>query len=431
MKPIFNPFGKPFQEVNEYDLEILKTISEGWYVEYKRDKPDSKKIAKSIASFANTHGGLYFIGIDADSKTNKAIEFVGVESNIDIIRDSVHGNIQPFPFFQTYTIKLTNNKNILLAVIPEGDDTPYIHNDGRIYRRNESASDPVNENNRFTIDKLYEKSKTYEAKISNFRKMEYTFCKAENEIPFIRLYINTLPFNHFEFDDFFENTIISKIINHFNSHYEIYNENFGKEKLSINGNFSFDTISSYYKSFVLRNLTSSDLAYNGLTAELDVNGNFKALIPLAYTYFEPASLDKLFCNFVYSKSFNSIGDIKFLNLKNIFGSVVGLTFQYLTFLAKYDYTDKIEFCFELDNCWRTAIYSDSKYYHNYINEFGLPICMKNKQIFPENGITVDLKHLIDEPLFNLINIFYFYTKALGLPNEVSLNSLMAEYKKTK
>ncbi|MBT3184600.1 MAG: ATP-binding protein [Nitrospina sp.] len=64
MLEVFNPFNKSFNEVQEGDLEILKELAEGWHVEYKREKTTPQKIAKSIASFANSHGGIYFLGIE-------------------------------------------------------------------------------------------------------------------------------------------------------------------------------------------------------------------------------------------------------------------------------------------------------------------------------------------------------------------------------
>ena len=61
----FNPFKKKLHDVDESDLETLREVAEGWHVEYKSEKPNAKSISKSISSFANSHGGLYFIGLKA------------------------------------------------------------------------------------------------------------------------------------------------------------------------------------------------------------------------------------------------------------------------------------------------------------------------------------------------------------------------------
>lgn len=203
MREMFYPFGKSFIKVKEKDLELLKSVAEGWYVEYKKEKQNGKKIAKSISSFANSHGGIYFIGIEADGSTNCAKEFIGVSDSPDVIRDSVRGNLQPFPYFETFSINLSNEKKVLMAVISEGNNPPYIHSDGKIYRRQEAASDPISENNRYTIDELYRKALEFEKEIENFRAFDLTFCKGEENIPYLEIYVNTTPFNHFKITDFF------------------------------------------------------------------------------------------------------------------------------------------------------------------------------------------------------------------------------------
>ena len=65
MRKMFNPFGKEFREVKKADLEILRSVAEGWFVEYKKLTLSGKRIAASVSSFANSHGGIYFIGIQS------------------------------------------------------------------------------------------------------------------------------------------------------------------------------------------------------------------------------------------------------------------------------------------------------------------------------------------------------------------------------
>lgn len=55
---MYNPFNKTISEIEYDDLEKLieNNISEGWSIEYKGSFPKNKKIADSIASFANSEG---------------------------------------------------------------------------------------------------------------------------------------------------------------------------------------------------------------------------------------------------------------------------------------------------------------------------------------------------------------------------------------
>src|SRR5208337_3980362 len=108
---------------------------------------------------ANSHGGLLFLGIAADTKTNMPIDFSGTEFAVNYIHDAVRDSVNPFPEFEVFACRLTSGKSVYMVVVPEGLDAPYIHRDGRVYRRQESASDPVPETNRFTIDELYSRKK--------------------------------------------------------------------------------------------------------------------------------------------------------------------------------------------------------------------------------------------------------------------------------
>ena len=64
----YSPFDKPIGELDASDLKVLRTVNEGWYVEYKRECPSSSSLAKAISSFANTHGGWLFLGVAEKAK---------------------------------------------------------------------------------------------------------------------------------------------------------------------------------------------------------------------------------------------------------------------------------------------------------------------------------------------------------------------------
>jgi hypothetical protein len=58
-QPLYQKSARDFQSK---DLEGLKSLEEGWFVEFKEQLPDTAKLARSISSFANSHGGLLIIG---------------------------------------------------------------------------------------------------------------------------------------------------------------------------------------------------------------------------------------------------------------------------------------------------------------------------------------------------------------------------------
>ncbi len=83
--------------------------------------------------------------------------------------------------------------------------------------------------------------------------------------------------------------------------------------------------------------------------------------------------------------------------------------------------------FELDNCWRVLLYSETDTYKNYLNDFGLPICLKDKQIFPNEGIKISFLDLMNNPINELFSIFRFCTLALGIPYDISFKILLEEF----
>lgn len=423
MRDIFNPFGKGLREVKEEDLEVLKSVAEGWNVEYKREKPNPKKIAKSISSFANSYGGIYFIGIEADSSTNFATDFIGVEDSPDVIRDSVRGHLQPFPYFETFSINLNNGKKVLMAVIPEGRNPPYIHSDGRIYRRQEAASDPISENNRHAIDELYRKALKYEEELEKFRNFDLTFCRGEDDIPYLEIYVNTVPFNHFIITDFFKRENLDMVLQQFNGDFTI-TENV--HNISFEYNMKFDSLNTYYDNVSIRYLEQQDLAYNGLTVEIDIAGNLKLLIPLNQKNYDSEPLAERYTKVITRSQENSISSIRFLDGRQIFGAILGLINNYVKYLNEKGYKDKLEFKLRLRNCWRTTIYIDNEKFIEHVENFGFPICGKAEQYFPMYPISMDFQDIKSHPITRVAGVFSHVANALGVPSEVAIVSIIEE-----
>src|SRR5690348_14200117 len=61
----FNPLAKPFDSIDLRDIERLRNVPEGWYVEYKSQPILARDAAKSLAAFANHFGGWLIFGVQA------------------------------------------------------------------------------------------------------------------------------------------------------------------------------------------------------------------------------------------------------------------------------------------------------------------------------------------------------------------------------
>jgi hypothetical protein len=210
----FNPFGKDFELLEAKDLEKLREVSEGWHIEYKEKVPDNKSIAKSLSAFANHHGGWLFYGIEESHDNQKVagafpgIEIGKLDGKILQIQETAKAHVDPPPYY--YIKKLTGpcddiglsqNRGIIVVLIPPGPDTPYISSDGKIYRRIAESSDPKPETDRSVIDLLYERSKQKKNDLINFlsfdeREEGRTIFSRRSDISCVHIFIMTDPFDN-------------------------------------------------------------------------------------------------------------------------------------------------------------------------------------------------------------------------------------------
>ena len=61
---MYTPFEKELSQIDASDVAALMAVSEGWYIEYKREVSNAAAMAKSVAAFANTYGGWVFYGVE-------------------------------------------------------------------------------------------------------------------------------------------------------------------------------------------------------------------------------------------------------------------------------------------------------------------------------------------------------------------------------
>lgn len=196
---VFNPFSKPLGEVAYQDLTELSDneVAEGFYIEYKSEMPSNKKIAKSISSFANTEGGLFFVGIE-DNNTNIPVSFPGIELNEDVevkekIRNVIKGRINPAPEFKTRVLKdpssMQTERAATLTSVAKSPSTPHITNRGRIYRRLGEGSDPYRyETEPQVVDRLVDRRREWHNQMAEFCQSGLGFTEGQDDWSFVELY---------------------------------------------------------------------------------------------------------------------------------------------------------------------------------------------------------------------------------------------------
>lgn len=182
-------FEKPLEELDERDLHTLMAegVEEGILLDYKADWIDNKKLAKAVASFANTHGGHLIIGMAADKERNAPQSLPGIAFE-DGIKEKVgaicRSRISPAPVFRMNLVELSDSPGrcVLIIEVPESPQPPHYVN-GVIYVRNGESSGPLETlRNFFLIEKLYEKRASQEERLERLisgRKVANDFDKAD------------------------------------------------------------------------------------------------------------------------------------------------------------------------------------------------------------------------------------------------------------
>lgn len=101
---------------------LLERINqgEGHYLDFKHSINDAKKIARSLAAFANSKGGALLIGV----KDNGNIKGVASEEEYFMVETAAHLFCRPEAVF-SHKIWSVEGKNVLEIIIPEGSHKPY------------------------------------------------------------------------------------------------------------------------------------------------------------------------------------------------------------------------------------------------------------------------------------------------------------------
>lgn len=134
-------------------IEYLLDLGEGSQLEYKSQFNHSSEFHETIVAFANTKGGRILIGVE-DSGTVKGIKGEP-DGLIKRIEDSIANSVEPtLPGIEMMPIEI-HGEVIVLIVVPEGDDKPYmLTKGGTIYIRARSSDKPARKSE---VDSIYDK----------------------------------------------------------------------------------------------------------------------------------------------------------------------------------------------------------------------------------------------------------------------------------
>lgn len=391
----YSPFDKPIQKLQASDLTVLRDVHEGWYVEYKSDLIESKKLAKAISAFANTYGGWLFFGVQECSSDDgyKAGSFPGIsKNNLNIVlqrlRQSTSEYLNPVPYFEhkilegpCNNIELREDTVIIVIEIPESHAAPHIHKDGRIYRRVADSSEPKHETDRFILDQLWNRGETVRKKIREWILRDPQFSKGETEIPYARLLLSIDPWQRKKSPLY--SSLFPKIRNIIKNHQAI--------------GISFDTLYSTGSGFIARQTKGMDPHTYGVTWRMCWDLSCEIIVPLpkySKSNNELLSIfsnDNSFENFSKYRNFEEF--IKILQEKNYTNPrIVDLNYlmcfllaaisQYRQIMNLVEVEEDLYFKIRFLNTWRFLPFVNSREILKGYKEYGLPIILDNTLMYP-------------------------------------------------
>lgn len=441
-------FHEKIENLTINNLQILENITEGWFVEYKREVSNASTIAKSISAFANTYGGWIFYGLEekkdeygkkigAFSQPKIPSENINrLESRID---SAVKSHISPTPYFERKTLIDSNNKAIIIIFVPEGNNAPYIHSSGKLYRRVNEQSDPSEEKDRVVFERLLQRSQTYRQYLSDFLNEKFNKSDINLQQTYLHCYFLPDPLNHKEHHSKIE-------IYDFK---ELLNKKYSDEDYWFSGifeiPFKINNIFSTTDGFIARHSLTIDPTSLSFTWRYYENCSSIVTIPIPtcaisqnreiINFLKGYQNSPEFINMLQSLKSNSC---RIIDISWIHWILTNVIKKYRHILLANNCKESFYAKARIENIYQCIPFIDCNRYLPFISEYGLPIIQDNETTTPV-GLT--LESLIYFPSLNEndylsrhnkedkkiicgLNFFEHICKGLGvpqfvIPNEVS------------
>lgn len=343
---------KNIDKVTFDDLNILKSIEEGYIVEYKStfDSSVKNKIPSIVTSFANSDGGWLILGITDDTHEINKIE--EERTDFDVTINNKLENVTPKPKFETKFLKESekDNDGVLLVYIYKGENTPYIAN-GTVYIRSGSSKTPI-KSDRATIDELYKRR-------DELRKRKEEFTKEIIDINYDGPILNVYMYN--------PNCTNLKVIH--NKKREQLSKI--KEKASIL--FPDSIVYPSLESVVIKNRDFIDLNTSTVYIEIFDNSNIKLSIPLGLL--DNIQKENAMSEITHLRTNYKVEDLEeynFINGNMVFSTILN-TFICLdnVFDENNIYIKEYEYVIEFENSDSTIFYWDTDNFKKTIKNNGI------------------------------------------------------------
>lgn len=377
-----SPFDGSLSAIRNEDLANLRSVSEGWYVEYKSQAIVPKAMAKGLSAFANQYGGWMIFGIEEDSETLTAKSYPGIENSkvpeiLNSLRNASKDLLNPEVYYQTRVfegpieeVALAAGRSLIVVRIPAGAEPPYVHSDGRIYRRVADSSDPKPETDQSRLDRLSDRAQATRSRIEAFVRRRPKTAQSESDNSYLNVSIFSDPY---------------EILGHG------YSGKFGDFVSAMKNDpldgvsIPFDNFFSQPGGFVARQTVDNDPHFRIPTWEFGTNGHSFVTIPLNKyfsSYFQKLDGYPLGGTYARLLEKNRITRTGVLDLNLIFAMLHAVVFQHRKLAQQMKVDGPFYVKCHIDNVWRTTPFLDMSSFVEHVRDFGPPIIQFERELSP-------------------------------------------------
>lgn len=257
---------------------------------------------------------------------------------------------------------------IIVVKIPPGVETPYVHNDGRVYRRVADSSAPKPETDRHILDRLWARGEKSKKKLADFVSRLPVTSKGEDDECFLHISIMSDP-------------------------YEIggdwYSGGFDEFAKAMRGNpIPFDNVYPKSGGFVARQAKNNPARNRVFTWEFSRFCHSFITFPLGRLS-EPyeGSLSLYSCGEIFGGVLydSKLEGSRVLDLNVLFEMLAAIVTRHRALVSKCGVSGPFYVKAHIENAWRTIPFLDLSVFVEHVKEYGVPV-VQDRNILVPSGV---------------------------------------------